>query len=149
MASKYEAFDGQVIFHCTYETMEAFIVREAIDAAIPEHEDFEDKPQLAAIWANFRLYLSNTQHIEFNLLKNADDDLKELKAFWKLAENNTDYPALWVAFRQQITRDVQDNWRDGLSHAIPARLLAPPELQPNAPEDEALDPNALRPETVT
>lgn len=149
MASKYEAYGGQVIFTCSHGTLESFIVRDAMDEAVPEQAEFKDGSNLQIIWNNFRLLFSNTSDIEFHLSKTADDDLRDLQTFWKQARNNTDYAALWLAFRKLITDDVSQTWADAVGNAIPARLLAPKELQPDAPEDEALDPNALRPETAT
>jgi hypothetical protein len=149
MASKYEAFDGQVTFHCTFQTLESLIVGDAIDMAIPEHTDYEQNKWQGIAYSRFRALTSNTHDITFKLKKNADDDLLALQAYWKEWQHSEDYSAMWPAFRVGVTLDVQSEWTHGTNAAVPARLRAPPDLQPTAPGDEELDPNELTPETAT
>lgn len=148
MATKYEAYEGQVTFYASFQTLESMIVAEAIDDAIPEHKDYKPGSQWAAVFSIFRMCLSNTERIEFALRKDADEDLKELKSFWKAAANNADYAALWPLFRK-LSNDVSVSWQTAIGESLPARLLAPSDIQPTAADDEVLDPNALTPAAVT
>ncbi len=152
MASKFEAYDGKVVFYTTFNTLESLIVREAIDAAVPEHKEFPSGSQIEAIYANFRSYMSNTADIEFHLDKDDDDDLREFKSFWKTAKGNTNWAEVWKSFRKQTTLDIHNIWDDATDVAIPRRLLANMDLQPSAPDDEELErvgeKNALTPETT-
>ena len=148
MATEFKAFDNQVTFYCTFQALEGFIVSEAIDAAIPEADDYPDGSVIRSIYHSFRLYLSSTDRIVFKLHKDADDDLKQFESWWKFAQNNTDYATIWGRYRKAVTGDIQDTWQDAIGNAIPSRLLAPPEVWPEqAGAPEETDPNALTLET--
>lgn len=147
MGTKSTFYDGQVTFECGFQSLESYIVSEAIDTAIPEHRQYEIGSQLYNIFSNFRFYLSNTEGLSFKLSKDADADLLNLQAFWKVAADSTDYAKLWPLFRKRVSLDVSDTWEAAITASIPKRLLAPPDLRPTAPDDEVLDPNALTPVT--
>ncbi|MAS33548.1 MAG: hypothetical protein CL610_06050 [Anaerolineaceae bacterium] len=168
MASKFTCFDGQVTFHCTYQSLESLIVREAIDLALPDLAEVRkasvalsaDQPsdqskeqpepsQRETIFANFRSFVGDTPRIDFKLRKDADPDLIDFRDWWQFAENNSDYAAVWKRFLQQVNLNIHDQWNDAIGNAIPARLLAPRDVQPDAPDDEALDPNASAPAPTT
>jgi len=156
VASKYECFEGQVVFYTTYQSLECFIVRDAVDAALPDMADESRqrftqngtadpaRAQIVTIYRNFRQFLGDTSRIEFHLSKESDSDLLDFRDWWKSAQNNADYAALWVTFRRVVTWDVQSAWIQALENAVPQRLMAPVDLQPGAPEDaelEAINPN--------
>ena len=150
MAHDFLAFEGQVTFSVTYQSLESFIVAEAIDNAIPEAADYPEASQLRVIYRTFRFYLSSTEAIKFKLADDPDADLVDFKAFWKFAQNNTDYAAIWQRYRKAVNAHIEDAWRDAIGSAIPARLLAPSEVWPDAPDDsEEPDPNELAPANAT
>lgn len=144
MAVEYKAWDDQVIFYTQFQTLESMIVAEAIEKAVPESAKYTPGSLLFQGFSTFRMCLSNTQRIVFKLNKDADHDLVAFKAFWTKAQNNADYAALWPEFRT-LYKDVLETWQVAIAESLPARLLAPLDVRPDALGDEelaALDPNA-------
>lgn len=139
--SKHSAFDGQVTFECGFETLEAVIVRDNIRRALPEASEYEDGSQMQGIWNNFLLIFPNTLDIQFKLAKTADTDLVQFKAFWDRCSKSADYAATWKAFLSSCNLYIVNEWVDAVNGAIPARYLAPADIHPTAPPDDALDPN--------
>lgn len=169
MAHKYEAFDGQVVFHTTFGSLLSIVVHEAIDEALPElaallaipepppngkkakAEPPKPAPraQTGYIFSAFRMYLGDTVDIEFHLHEDADPDLVALRDWWDMAQANPDYRVLWRQFCAEIKPSVYHEWNNAIDAGVPERWKAPPDLRPGAPEDEALDPNAEAPAVVT
>lgn len=130
-------FDGRVQVDCIPSgSMRSLIVRDAMQRAIPEYQEWAADSAPRSLFFNLSQCLACTKSVTF-----ADDEadpmLQDWRAFWELSRRSTDYRALWEAYIS-LDIDVNNEWAKALDAADDARLKAPPFVQPGAPSDAEL-----------
>lgn len=132
----HSAFNGQVQFDCTPPNLKAIVVKDGLERAIPEWVTFPTDSPAYILFTNLIEFLGKTKSITFIDI-GLSDDAERLQAFWEFASKSMDYRAIWAEF-MLLTIDINTEWYNAIAAVIDPRLLAPAEVQPGAPSDEAL-----------
>lgn len=133
----HSAFNGQVQFDCTPPNLKSIVVKEGLERAVPEWVTFPTDSSVYVLFTNLVEFLGKTKSITFIDI-GLSEDAEGLQTFWKFASKSMDYRAIWNEF-MLLTVDVNTEWFNAVSAVIDPRLLAPAEVQPGAPSDEALE----------
>lgn len=127
----HSALNGQVTFDCFPAGLKTLVVKEALEAAVPEAALFAPGSDSANIFSHLVDFLGQTRGIEFNI--DLDEDAVGLQAFWLLTQDTTNYRRIWEAFLL-LSISVHNEWLEATASTIDPRLLAPPEVQAGLPE---------------
>ena len=141
---EFEAFDGRVVFTLAHRSLRSVIVREGLEAVVPEYKTFRDGSQAKILFDTLVTFLADTREITFPNLNGAspeENQFAALRDFWLFAQQNTDYRAIWDRYLERVTIDIQNVWIDLLNKRVDPRLQAPADNQPGAPADEELTLN--------
>jgi hypothetical protein len=133
----HNAFNGQVQFDCTPPNLKTLVVRDGLERAVPESAMFLVGSQPNFVFNNLVDLLGRTRSIHFIDI-GLDPDAEALQSFWAFASNTIDYRAIWNEFLM-LPVVVHNEWFEAVAAVIDPRLLAPAEVQPNAPSDAELD----------
>ncbi len=133
----HNAFNGQVQFDCTPPNLKTLVVRDGLERAVPESALFVPGSQPFAVFNNLVDMLGRTRYINF-IDVGLSPDAEALQAFWVMSSSTTDYRRIWDEFLM-LPVEAHNEWFDAVQASIDPRLLAPPEVQPNAPTDEELE----------
>jgi hypothetical protein len=133
----HSAFNGQVQFDCTPPNLKTLVVKDGLERAVPEFATFVKGSQPDFVFNNLVDLLGRTRSIKFIDI-GLDADAEALQAFWAFASNTIDYRAIWNEFLL-LPVIVHNEWFEAVAASIDPRLLAPPEVQPNAPTDAELE----------
>jgi len=139
MAS-HSAFDGQVTFECGYNNLEAVILRERFQEAVPEHATFKPGSQLEIVWRNLLAFFP-VSTITFHLEDNPTLMLARLRDWWDEAQVSTNYRGIWEQYLKAASADFSNAWGVAYDKGQNQRLYAPPELQVE-PEVAETDPSS-------
>lgn len=132
----HDAFDGNVQFDCTPPNLKSLIVRDGLTRAVPESASFAPGSQPAAIFDNLVDFLARTRSV--SVANDYDGVGREIGEFWNFAASSVDYRAIWERFIM-LPVEIHNAWFDAIGATIDPRLLAPPEVQPGAPDDAVLE----------
>jgi hypothetical protein len=133
----HSAFNGQVQFDCTPPNLKTLVVRDGLERAVPESAQFPVGSQPNFVFNNLVDMLGRTRSIRF-IDVGLSPDVELLQSFWELALNTIDYRLIWNEFLM-LPVEVHNEWFEAVAAAIDPRLLAPAEVQPNAPTDAELE----------
>ncbi len=135
--SLHKAFDGLVTFEISGDNnLKMVLVEEALKRAVPEVVAVDG--QSATIVDHFISFLGRTRNITFET-NEGSEAMQEVIAFWFIASNTTDYRRIWDAYGY-LSAEAHNEWYRAIEaqDALRSRLLAPSDVQPGAPSDEAL-----------
>ena len=139
MAS-HSAFDGQVTFECGYSNLQAVILRERFQEAVPEHATFKPGSQIEIIWRNLLAFFP-VSTITFTLEDNPLLVLVHLREWWDEAQVSTNYRDIWERYLKVANADFSNAWGVAYDRGQNQRLYAPLELQVE-PDVAETDPNS-------
>lgn len=140
-------FDGQVTFDCGYHNLRVSINEDMLRHFVPEYIHFAIGHNAEAVFTHLPLLLAVTRGITFALNDPPSPVLAAFQAWWKTYGGQPISRETWEGFLEAVTAEILSEWITAYVDAT-ASLLSPPDLQPDAVEDEALDPNAESLETA-
>lgn len=127
------AFGGRVTFETTGSTLRGIIVAEGFYRAVPESINFTGAT--LTLFINLIEIVSRTKRVSCDA-NETDSNIGALRDFWQFAHGNTDYRAVWEAYLDLPSIEINDQWIEyGLKIGGDEQLKAPPYVRPNTPDD--------------
>jgi hypothetical protein len=134
---KHSAFNGLVEFEVGFRSIKTEMTRDRFKQAVPEHIEWLEGSDTREMFTVCGILVGSTKSITFNVNGDAPEAIVALREFWQLAQNTTDYRAVWEAFSSISTPAYNEWWSAYVESNDRAHFLAPPELQPGvSPETD-------------
>lgn len=128
------------VFHCAaVQTLRGHLLQERFQA-IAGTANLPADSMTVVIAYTLADNLAQTREIEFS--DHTAPEWDGLRTFWLFVQGTTDYQAIWDRALDVLDLDVLMAWNEVVTEQRRHALHAPDELQPDAPADGALDPNA-------
>lgn len=128
-----QGFNGRVCFEVSGPNLREVIIRQGFIKAIPECVTFTG--DAATLFENAIAITARTKNVR--VLSGEDDpNIEATVTFFKFAHGNLDYRAVWDAFLDLPSIEINNEW---MSAIIGDVLKAPVEVRPGSPSDEELE----------